>query len=113
MRSPVWRTRRAGILKLTDGKESPMGGTKEHAEGTWDRTKGKVKEEVGEVTDDRALEAEGVEDQVKGTAKGVWGDVKDAGDKVRDGIKHAADKARESVKRAIEDTEGGKDMPGA
>jgi len=68
-----------------------MGGTQDKAEGKIDELKGKVKEGVGDATDDERLEAEGETDQVKGKAKGVKGDVKDAGEKVKEGINKAFD----------------------
>lgn len=69
-----------------------MAGTDEHAEGKWDKVKGKVKEGVGDATDDKDLEAEGKTDQAKGKAKDAWGDVKDAADKVGDSVKDALDR---------------------
>jgi uncharacterized protein YjbJ (UPF0337 family) len=43
-----------------------------------DETKGRVKETVGDITDDERLESEGQTDQAKGKAKQAWGDAKDA-----------------------------------
>ncbi|NNC36471.1 MAG: CsbD family protein [Hyphomonadaceae bacterium] len=51
---------------------------KEHFESAGDKAAGKVKEEVGEATDDKSLEAEGRLQQLKGKAKKVVADVKDA-----------------------------------
>jgi len=34
--------------------------------GAWQKTKGKIKEEVGHATGNRKMEAEGVGDQIKG-----------------------------------------------
>ena len=69
-----------------------MGGTQEHAEGTWVKAKGKVKEGVGDMTNDKDLEAEGKSDQAEGKVKEAWGDAKDAADKVKDGVKEVFDK---------------------
>jgi uncharacterized protein YjbJ (UPF0337 family) len=69
-----------------------MAGTEEHAEGTWDKAKGKVKEGVGDMTDNKDLEAEGKSDQTKGKMKEAWGDAKDAADEVKDGVKDALDR---------------------
>ena len=46
--------------------------------GQTDNMKGKVKEEIGEHTDDDKLEREGKRDQAKGKAKDAWEDAKDA-----------------------------------
>ena len=61
-------------------------GAGDKAEGKLDELKGKVKEGVGDVTDNRDLEAEGEVDQAKGKAKQAWGDVKNAGEKAKDAI---------------------------
>ena len=46
--------------------------------------RGKVKEGVGKLTDDEALERQGKNDQAKG-------EVKKAGDKLKDAAEHAKD----------------------
>jgi uncharacterized protein YjbJ (UPF0337 family) len=61
-----------------------MGGSEDRAAGTWDEAKGKVKEGVGDATDNRSLEAEGLGDQVKGKAQRVKGEVKDEVDDALD-----------------------------
>ncbi|MGH9176571.1 MAG: CsbD family protein, partial [Vicinamibacterales bacterium] len=43
-----------------------MSGREDKARGTWDETKGKVKEGWGDLTNDRDVEAEGGADQAKG-----------------------------------------------
>jgi len=68
-----------------------MGGVKDKAEGTWDETKGKVKEAVGDATDNEDLQGEGVADQVKGKAEQAWGNVKEAAEDVKEGVKKAVD----------------------
>ena len=50
---------------------------KQQVSGKWDETKGKVKEEYGKATHDRATQVEGLVDQAKGKVKGVIGDVKE------------------------------------
>lgn len=55
-----------------------MAGEKERAKGTWNDAKGKVKEGVGDATDDRSLHAKGVVDQAKGKAQKAIGKGKDA-----------------------------------
>jgi uncharacterized protein YjbJ (UPF0337 family) len=49
---------------------------KEKSEGQWDKTKGKIKEEVGEAVGDRSTEWSGRADQVKGHVKEGIGDLK-------------------------------------
>lgn len=53
----------------------------------FDQAEGKVKEEAGDITGDKDLEAEG-------KTQGAWGDVKEAADDVKD----AADEKWEDVK---------------
>ncbi|MEA2621885.1 MAG: CsbD-like [Chloroflexota bacterium] len=52
--------------------------TEERIEGRWDQAKGKVKEEVGDATDDRQTEMEGKWDQAKGKVEEGIGEVKDS-----------------------------------
>lgn len=51
---------------------------KQQVEGNFDQAKGKVKETVGDVTDNEQMQAEGTWDRVKGAAKEAVGDVKEA-----------------------------------
>lgn len=46
--------------------------------GKADELKGKVKEKVGDATDNHSLQAEGVGDQVSGNAKQAAGEVKES-----------------------------------
>lgn len=46
--------------------------------GAWEKTKGKVKEEVGHATGNSRLESEGLRDQVKGKVEKRLANVKDA-----------------------------------
>jgi uncharacterized protein YjbJ (UPF0337 family) len=66
-----------------------MDGERDKTEGTWDKAKGKVKEAVGDVTNDRDLETEGRRDQVKGDAEKAVGHAKDAAESVREGVEDA------------------------
>jgi uncharacterized protein YjbJ (UPF0337 family) len=66
-------------------------GTGDKAEGKWDQVKGKVKEGVGDATDNPNLEDEGEKDQAKGKAKQAWGDAKNTTEKVKESIKDAFD----------------------
>lgn len=52
-------------------------GASEKMEAGMDKMKGKVKETVGEMTDNEKLVAEGKVDQVKGHVKGSVEDMKD------------------------------------
>ena len=52
----------------------------DRVEGNWKQLKGKVKEGVGDATDDNELKAEGQADQAKGN-------LKQAGDKIKDAFK--------------------------
>jgi uncharacterized protein YjbJ (UPF0337 family) len=61
-----------------------MAGEGDKAKGTWNEAKGKVKEGVGDATDNRSLQAEGLGDQVKGKAQRVKGEVKDEVDDALD-----------------------------
>ena len=65
-----------------------MGGSDDRAEGTWDKTKGKVKEGVGDATDNERLEDEGRADQAKGGVKQAVGHAKDAVDELKEGFKN-------------------------
>jgi uncharacterized protein YjbJ (UPF0337 family) len=57
-----------------------------------DKIKGKVKQAQGRVTGDRAREAEGVADQVKGNAKGAFEEIKtDVKRSVREDERRPAD----------------------
>lgn len=47
-------------------------------EGFFDKTKGKIKETVGNTFNDQGLANSGAADQVKGSAKEAWGNVKDS-----------------------------------
>jgi len=55
-------------------------GTNDKIDNKTDELKGKVKEAVGDATDDRDLEAEGQADQTRGN-------LKQAGEKVKDAFK--------------------------
>lgn len=60
-----------------------MGEFKDKAAGTGNDLAGKVKEGIGDATDNHELEAEGEAQQLKGKAQKLKGDVKGAfGDKV-------------------------------
>ena len=56
-------------------------GTEDKARNTGEDLQGKVKEAIGDATDNRDLEAEGKRDQASS-------DLKQAGEKVKDAFKH-------------------------
>ena len=59
---------------------------------TTDETKGRVKEAVGDLTDDDDLKREGKMDRAGGAVKGAADDAKD---KVEEGVDAAKDKLRD------------------
>ena len=60
-----------------------MGGLDDKLEGKADVLKGKIKEGVGDATDNRDLQAEGVGDQASGKVEQAIGEAKDAWADVR------------------------------
>jgi uncharacterized protein YjbJ (UPF0337 family) len=66
-------------MAATTGREPSMS-TEDKVNNKGEQLKGKVKEGVGQATDDRDLEAEGKADQISGN-------LKDAGEKVKDAFK--------------------------
>ena len=54
-----------------------------------DKTKGKIKQAVGDVTDDQGLKREGKRDELKGKVEGAVAEVKDAAKDVKQAIKNA------------------------
>ncbi len=61
------------------------------AKGTLDKLTGKVKETIGHLTGNEALEAEGKLDQAKGSAQSTVGHVKDAGKQIGETIDKATE----------------------
>jgi uncharacterized protein YjbJ (UPF0337 family) len=51
--------------------------------GAWQKTKGKIKEEVGHATGNRKMESNGVKDQIKGKINKKIGSAKDT---VKEGV---------------------------
>jgi len=62
----------------------------DEVEGKWDKTKGTVKEKIGEVTGNEELEAEGEADQAGGEAQQTWG-------KFKRGVSETVDSVGEAV----------------
>jgi uncharacterized protein YjbJ (UPF0337 family) len=66
-------------MAATTGREPSMS-TEDKVNNKGEQLKGKVKEGVGQATNDQDLEAEGKADQISGN-------LKDAGEKVKDAFK--------------------------
>jgi uncharacterized protein YjbJ (UPF0337 family) len=68
----------------------------DEVKGKWEQTKGTVKDKVGEITNDRDLEAEGEIQNAEGETQETWGKFKrgvgDAVDSVGDAIKNTGDR---------------------
>jgi uncharacterized protein YjbJ (UPF0337 family) len=62
-------------------------GTGDKTEGKVDELKCKVKDKVGDLTDDERLQAEGKKDRLKGKGKQAWGTVKNAGQDLKEDVK--------------------------
>ena len=69
---------------------------KDEVEGKWEKTKGFVKDKVGEATGNADLEVEGEAQRAEGETQETWGEFKrgvgDAADAVKDAISNAAGK---------------------
>lgn len=70
-----------------------------------EEAKGKVKEWVGDATDNESLQAEGVADQAKANAKQAGEHVKDVGHDVKDAIDNATGPIRSDDERRESDAE--------
>jgi uncharacterized protein YjbJ (UPF0337 family) len=68
------------ILAMTDSS------TRDRAEGKFDQGKGKVKQGVGDLTDNERMQGEGKMDEMKGKGEQAWGDIKDAAGDVKDDL---------------------------
>jgi uncharacterized protein YjbJ (UPF0337 family) len=68
------------ILAMTDSS------TSDRAEGMVDQGKGKVKQGVGDLTDDEQMQGEGKVDELKGKGEQAVGDLKDAAGDLKDDL---------------------------
>ena len=59
-------------------------GNDQEVQGNWDQAKGKVKEELGDLTDNEKMEYEGKYDQAKGKVEEGVGEVRDTLDHATD-----------------------------
>lgn len=66
-----------------------MGGHDDKVQGKWDEAKGKVKQAVGDATDNEEMKREGQMDEAKGEGRQAVGEAKDALDNAKDSIKDA------------------------
>jgi uncharacterized protein YjbJ (UPF0337 family) len=64
---------------------------------------GRVEEGFGRVTGDKRTEAQGVIDQVQGTAENLYGQAKDAASSAAAGVQKTASSVEDIVRRTIED----------
>lgn len=62
-----------------------------------DKTKGKVKQAIGVLTDNEALKHEGEHDENKGKFEGVVEGVKGAAEDVKDAVKDAGKAVKDAV----------------
>ena len=60
----------------------------DRVKGKFDDLKGDVKKKVGEATDDKELQGEGMLDKAKGKVENAFGKLKDEGRAERDRINH-------------------------
>ncbi len=60
--------------------------TRDRAEGMFDQGKGKVKQGVGDLTDDQQAQGEGKVDELKGKGEQAVGDLKDAAGDMKDNL---------------------------
>jgi uncharacterized protein YjbJ (UPF0337 family) len=56
--------------------------------GKMDDIKGDIKRKIGEATDDKSLQGEGLVDQAKGKVQNAFGKLKDEGRAERDRVEH-------------------------
>ena len=56
--------------------------------GKMDDIKGNIKRKIGEATDDKSMEGEGLVDQAKGKVQNAFGKLKDEGRAERDRVEH-------------------------
>jgi uncharacterized protein YjbJ (UPF0337 family) len=72
------------VFTMTDSS------TRDRAEGMFDQGKGKVKQGVGDLTDNEQMQGEGTVDELKGKGKQAVGDLKDAAGDMKDTLERKA-----------------------
>jgi uncharacterized protein YjbJ (UPF0337 family) len=60
--------------------------SRDRAEGLFDQGKGKVKQGLGDLTDDEQMQREGQIDELKGKGEQAVGDLKDAAGDLKDNV---------------------------
>ena len=68
-------------------------------EGKWEQVKGTVKDKVGEITNDRDLEAEGEVQNAEGETQETWGKVKRGVGETIDAVGDAISNAGKNVNK--------------
>lgn len=71
----------------------------ENLTGKFDQLKGKIKQTVGEATNNDRLANSGVADQVKGNVKEAWGNTKDAAHSISSDARANVGSAHEDANR--------------
>lgn len=66
-------------------------GNQDQIEGKWDQATGKIKEEIGDATDNERMEYEGKADQAKGQVKEGVGNVTEKIDDAADDVAEKTD----------------------
>ena len=64
-------------------------GNQDQVEGKWDQATGKIKEEIGDATDNERMEYEGKADQAKGHIKEGIGNVREGVDEATEDLDDA------------------------
>ncbi len=72
---------------------------KDELEGKWEQVKGTVKDKVGEVTNDRELEAEGEVQNAEGETQETWGKVKRGVGETVDAVGDAISNAGKNINK--------------
>lgn len=72
---------------------------KDELEGKWEQVKGTVKEKVGEVTNDRDLEAEGEVQNAEGEGQETWGKFKRGVGETVDAVGDAISNAGKNINK--------------
>ena len=73
-------------------------------EGAFDEAKGKVKQTVGEATNNQSLANSGAADEVKGKAEETWGNIKDTAKDVGKSQSAKADAREQQEGHSVRDS---------
>jgi len=72
---------------------------KDELEGKWEQVKGTVKDKVGEITNDRDLEAEGEVQNAEGETQETWGKLKRGVGETIDAVGDAISNAGKNINK--------------